>query len=165
MASPCGTSNTSSSRASFSIARSCSSPRKRYWRTTVSAMRCRTTSLRRGKVGSIAPTTLQPYRDRYDVSPIVTPRCKGRAPSSMDRKAFDTLVARLEPAARRPWAYRARVALLVLGGYAYLVGLLVVLVALAVAALWSARSASAAAVRLAIAPVALSYAVGRAVCI
>ena len=61
----------------------------------------------------------------------------------MDRKAFDTLVARLEPAARRPWAYRARVALLVLGGYAYLVGLLVVLVALAVAALWSARSASA----------------------
>src|SRR5438034_983441 len=79
---------------------------------------------------------------------------------AVDRKAFDTLVARLEPyAARRPRAYRARVALLVLGGYTYLVGLLVILVALAVAALWSARYASAAAVRLAIALVALSYAV------
>jgi len=79
----------------------------------------------------------------------------------MERQAFDDLVARLEAfAARHPRAYRARVALLVVAGYACLVGLLLVVFSLAVAALWGVQYASAA-VKLTLGLSAFAYGVGR----
>ena len=81
----------------------------------------------------------------------------------MDQQTFDTLVARLEPwAARHPTAYRRRVVLLVLAGYAYLLGLLVVLiVSIAVTGYFILRFASAAAVKLLLILGALAVVIAR----
>lgn len=55
----------------------------------------------------------------------------------MDNKQFDALVRRLEPeAAASPRAYRWRVLVLALLGYAYIVGVVAVTLALAAASLW-----------------------------